>query len=284
MLRRNVYGLAVIPIRDENPTRRRTYLTYLLIALNVAVWLLIQPQSNREAVIPLPNERTPLARELARLPDLRFTLAHAAVPCEVAHRRPLTVDEVVATNSRQGNANACGIRLADNAALGRQPAFPDKLVWLSVVLSMFLHGGLLHLAGNMLFLFIFGNNIEDRWGSAKFLVFYLASGLVATIGHVVAQTSSTVPVVGASGAIAGVMGAYLVLYPNARVTTVFTVFLFYVRKVRAAWILAIWFISQFFLTSGSGVAWVAHVVGFVFGAAVAFVANGWHAGERVGAG
>jgi membrane associated rhomboid family serine protease len=136
---------------------------------------------------------------------------------------------------------------------------------------MFLHGGLLHLAGNMLFLWIFGNNIEDRLGHVHHLLFYLAAGVVATLAHIAVQPDSTVPVVGASGAIAGIMGAYLVWFPRAKVTTLFVFFIILFRQVQARWVLGIWFVSQFFVNPNEGVAWMAHVGGFVFGVLVALL-------------
>jgi len=136
--------------------------------------------------------------------------------------------------------------------------------------SMFMHGGFMHLAGNMLYLWIFGNNIEDFLGPVKFLVFYLASGLAADFLFVVFSPSSQIPLVGASGAIAGVLGGYLILYPRARVLTV--MFLFYfIRMIYlpAKIILGFWFFYQLLMSlmagGGGGVAWLAHVGGFAFG-------------------
>jgi membrane associated rhomboid family serine protease len=136
---------------------------------------------------------------------------------------------------------------------------------------MFLHGGWLHLGGNMLFLWVFGNNIEDRMGSGPYLGFYLLAGLAAAAAHIAVQPDSTVPVVGASGAVAGVMGAYLVLFPNVRIRSLFFFFFILFRDVPAKWLLGFWFVSQFFINPADGVAWVAHVGGFAFGALVALV-------------
>ena len=246
----------VIPIRDDNPTARRAWVTLFLIALNVLVYALVQPH-NRQSVVSPPELSSAIA---VPDPDLRFTLSYAAIPCEVLHRRPLSVGEAIATFGRTANQKSCG--LGDPA-----PLFPAKRAELALLVSMFLHGGLLHLGGNMLFLWVFGNNIEDRFGRARFLAFYLLGGAVAAFAHIAAQPTSTVPIVGASGAVAAVMGAYLVLYPRAQVTTAFTFFLIFVRRISAAWLLAFWFVSQFFVSPGSGVAWVAHVGGFLFGAA-----------------
>ncbi|RMH76163.1 MAG: rhomboid family intramembrane serine protease, partial [Actinomyces sp.] len=133
-----------------------------------------------------------------------------------------------------------------------------------------LHGSWLHLGGNMLFLWVFGNNVEDHLGHLRYLVFYLAAGAVAALAHFALDVDSTIPVVGASGAIAGVMGAYAVWFPWARVRTIFFfLFIPFFYEIPAAALLALWFLSQFFIVPGSGVAWMAHVGGFVFGALVA---------------
>jgi membrane associated rhomboid family serine protease len=148
--------------------------------------------------------------------------------------------------------------------------------WTPFVSSMFLHGGILHLAGNMLFLWIFGDNVEDRFGHVGYAVFYLGGGIVAAGAHVLATPGSTVFTVGASGAIAAVMGAYMLLYPGARIESLVIVFVFVrVISVPAFVWLGLWFVFQ--VVSGSadsrdsgegGVAWFAHIGGFAFGAAV----------------
>ena len=155
----------------------------------------------------------------------------------------------------------------------------DLQSWLTLFTSMFLHGGWWHLISNMLALYIFGDNIEDRVGHLRYFIFYLLSGLVAGGAHLVAYAESPIPTVGASGAIAGVLGAYLVLYPQARVLTLVPLF-YFVRliEIPALLYLGFWFISQLFnglfaLTAADvfqsgGVAWWAHIGGFVFGLAV----------------
>ena len=136
---------------------------------------------------------------------------------------------------------------------------------------MFLHGGWLHIGGNMLFLWIFGNNVEDKIGPVFYLLFYLAGGIAATALQTAVGTNSVVPNLGASGAIAAVLGAYLVMFPRARVLTL--IFFFFITwiEVPAIVLLGFWFVLQFFTSPNSGVAWVAHVGGFVFGAIVAFL-------------
>lgn len=148
---------------------------------------------------------------------------------------------------------------------------------LTLFTSQFLHGGVLHVGGNMLYLWIFGNNIEDQLGRTGFLFFYLAGGAIAALAQVLSNPQSTVPAVGASGAIAAVLGAYLVLFPKAQVHTLIILFIFIrIVPVPAALWLGIWFAIQVFSAAGSrtqegGVAWFAHAGGFVFGVLVALL-------------
>jgi len=137
--------------------------------------------------------------------------------------------------------------------------------WLSIFTSMFMHGGFMHLAGNMLYMWIFADNIEDNLGPKKFLVFYLLSGIGAAFTQVLIDTHSQVPMVGASGAIGGVLGAYLINHPNARVLVLIPFgFFSQLIKIRALYVLGFWFILQF-ISSGGGVAYAAHIGGFVSG-------------------
>jgi membrane associated rhomboid family serine protease len=148
----------------------------------------------------------------------------------------------------------------------------------TLVTSLFLHGGWLHLLGNMLYLWIFGDNVEDRMGHSGFLVFYLLVGVIAGLAHVMVNPTSRVPLIGASGAIAGVLGAYLVLFPRARVRSL-AFFGFYLTtiSVPAIVMLPLWFLFQFLAgwqslgASGTGVAWWAHVGGFLAGLVLVFV-------------
>ncbi|MBS3818191.1 rhomboid family intramembrane serine protease [bacterium] len=139
--------------------------------------------------------------------------------------------------------------------------------WLTLVTSLFLHGSVMHLFGNMLYLWIFGNNVEDFLGSFRFFFFYLISGLGASLVHIGLNSGSQVPVIGASGAIAGVLGAYLILYPQARVLTLIFLFIFIrIVPVPAFFVLGIWFIVQIMNVGlGGGVAWFAHIGGFLLG-------------------
>jgi len=151
--------------------------------------------------------------------------------------------------------------------------------WITVLTSMFLHGGWFHILSNMWVLFIFGDNVEDRMGGSRYLIFYLLSGVAAALLQCFVLAGSREPMIGASGAIAGVLGAYLILYPRARVASLVPIlFIFTVIEIPAAIFLLFWFVSQLFsgwLTlggaGGSGVAWWAHVGGFVFGMLAVFL-------------
>ena len=142
--------------------------------------------------------------------------------------------------------------------------------------SMFMHGGFIHLGGNMLYLWIFGNNIEDRLGKVKFILFYFASGIVAALTFIVTDIHGEVPMVGASGAIAGILGAYIVIYPYARVQTViFVLYFIRIARIPALFLLGFWFVLQVFsglpalgTSGGGGTAWFAHIGGFIFGVVV----------------
>jgi len=164
--------------------------------------------------------------------------------------------------------------LGDRVPLGPGTCGIGGLAGAALVTSMFLHGGWFHLLGNMWFLWVFGNNIEDSMGHVRFVVFYLVTGLAASLAHVLTASTSGVPVVGASGAISGVMGAYLVLYPRVRVDTLIVLIVFVqVVRLPAAVVLILWFALQLLqgaLTSSvaGGVAFWAHVGGFAAGAAL----------------
>ena len=137
--------------------------------------------------------------------------------------------------------------------------------WLTIFTSMFMHGGFMHLIGNMLYMWIFADNIEDDLGPRNFLIFYLLSGVGAAMTQVLMDTYSQVPMVGASGAIGGILGAYLINYPNAKVLVLIPFgFFSQLIKIRALYVLGFWFILQF-ISSGGGVAYAAHIGGFVTG-------------------
>lgn len=219
----------LLPIKDYNPTRRTAYLTIILIIINVGVFF-YQGYFSRKPF------------------DLHIAES-AMVPYEITHQENVNLPVGV---DRWGRT------------LGYKR---DISPFLSILTSIFMHGSLMHLIGNMLFLWIFGNNIEDHLGKVKFIIFYLAAGIGASLIHVLFHFNSVVPVIGASGAVSGVMGAYLILYPHAKVRTLVFIFIIITfMDIPAFLFLIVWFVFQFFYAgSGSGVAWMAHVGGFVIG-------------------
>jgi membrane associated rhomboid family serine protease len=225
----------MLPIRDDNPTTITTFVNWTLIGLAAVTFFFIQPGDD--------------------VGSFRFLFAQATIPCEVITAEPLSVTEIETGECSRGG----------------EPAFPDKSVLRSLVVAIFLHGSFGHLLGNLWILWIFGNNIEEELGHIRYLFFYLASGVAATLAHVALNLTSTIPIVGASGAIAGVMGAYLVLHPRARVTSIIPPLFFLPFRVPAAVFLVIWFLGQFALAGGdTNIAWEAHVGGFVVGALYAW--------------
>ena len=239
----------MFPLKDNIPTDRFPVVTVALIALNVIAYFFWQ-----KGGLSLGD---PSSQEY-----FDTLVRYAAVPYEI-------------TNPGVQCAPVTGEAFTCSKDFGARFDLPPT--WLTVFTSMFMHGGLLHLGGNMLFLWIFGNNVEDSMGPVKFLAFYILGGLAATAGQTLVGTSSAVPNIGASGAVAGVLGGYLVLFPRARVVTVvFIIFFFTILELPAMIFLVIWFGEQALfgylgLTnpggSGGGVAYFAHIGGFVFGLA-----------------
>jgi membrane associated rhomboid family serine protease len=264
----------LIPIRDDNPTSRRAYVTLAIIAANVLIFLLWQKPWS-----------PPVEQEF-------FAFCHAEIPWEVTHQTNLAEG---GAEARQAiDAQHIGISGAALQALlqGHTEQFrdlppalrdfhgcPDKSWWESVFVAMFLHGGWLHIGGNMLFLWVFGNNVEDKIGRIPYLLFYLFCGVVASAAQILVGPNSVVPNLGASGAIAGVLGAYLVMFPRRRVyTLVPIVLIFTLLPLPAVVVLGFWFILQFFsgVTTvasnvNGGVAYFAHIGGFAAGLVLALL-------------
>jgi membrane associated rhomboid family serine protease len=223
----------MFPYRDENPTFLTPFVTFAIIAANLAVWVLVQGAG---AGIALPRSVCELG----------------LIPGELLGRIPPGVEFPIAPGI------AC------------RTAGPN---WVTPLSSMFLHGGWLHLIGNMWFLWVFGNNIEDSMGHGRFVVFYLACGLVAAAAQILVSPGSAVPMVGASGAISGVMGAYLVLYPRVRVHTLVFLGFFITRWTLPAYVMLLYWALIQLLGSlpamaevqQGGVAFMAHLGGFAAG-------------------
>ena len=228
----------MFPLKDNIPTDRFPFVTVTIIALNVIAYFFWQ-----KGGLTLGDPSSP--HYICQLQDW------AAIPYEFTH--PGDQVEI---------AKGCGT--------------PDAPTYATAFTAMFMHGGLLHLGGNMLFLWIFGNNVEDSMGRVKFVIFYLLGGLAALLLQIVVGPSSQVPTLGASGAIAAVLGGYILIFPRARVVTViFIIFFFTILELPALLVLGIWFLEQAVMGyfdlaqpaggGGGGVAYFAHVGGFVFG-------------------
>jgi membrane associated rhomboid family serine protease len=249
----------VIPIRDQNPTSGTAWLTLALIVANVAVFVLWEPTFGTEAE------------------QQEFMFCEALIPYEVSHQEALADGGAGARAAIQETYDASRAEAAQLQSYLAERC-GDKNWLASVFISMFLHGGWLHLAGNMLYLWVFGNNVEDRLGRFVFLLLYVLGGLAASGLQLGIDPNSAIPNVGASGAIAAILGSYLVLFPHARIhTLIFFIFITWV-ELPALVVLGLWFVLQLFSgvgqigsDVGGGVAYWAHVGGFVFGYGVTWL-------------
>ena len=234
----------MIPLKDNIPTVSFPVITVALIVLNIGMYFFFQ---HGDFSLGEPSSRD-YRENVVEYGSIPYEITHPGEQCPQPGAGPA----------------AC---TADDQGLAA--------TWIAILTSMFMHGGLLHLAGNMLFLWIFGNNIEDAMGRVKFVVFYLLGGLVATFGQTIIDTDSTVPSIGASGAVAAVLGGYALLYPRARVVTLVIIIVFItIIELPALLVLGLWFLFQLYDASqpvagdGGGVAYFAHIGGFLFGLAL----------------
>jgi membrane associated rhomboid family serine protease len=244
--------LSLIPISDANPTRRTPYITLGLIALNIFTFFFVQPQFGTG----------PEAAE--------YFFENAPLPCQA--KEATGVDEPRCPVGQRRLPGGATIDIPERDLVSFVGA---------ILLSTFLHAGFLHIAGNMLFLWVFGNNIEDHLGHIKYLIFYLLGGIAASLAHIVTHLDDFIPSVGASGAVAAVMGAYILLFPRARVNVLLPIFIIWTVVQMSAWVvLGLWFAYQFLIGvqdaggGGNAVAWMAHVGGFVFGLIGIFLLGG----------
>jgi membrane associated rhomboid family serine protease len=239
----------MFPLKDNIPTERFPVVTLGLIVANVLMYLFFQKGG---LSLGDPSSRAYLDN-LIDFGAFPYEFSHFGEHCEA-------VGEAIGCEGQQGVTGS---------------ADPQPATALTAFTAMFMHGGLLHLGGNMLFLWIFGNNVEDSMGPLKFIAFYLLGGLAATALQVAINPDATVPTIGASGAIAGVLGGYILLFPRARVVTlIFIVFFVTIVELPALWVLGFWFAEQVLFgwldlgsagADGGGVAYFAHIGGFAFG-------------------
>jgi membrane associated rhomboid family serine protease len=233
----------LFPIGDDNQGRLTTpFVVYIIIAINAVVFLVFQQATSTVA-------------------GAEFTYAYSVVPYEITHNVDLIAP----------------VRMPGAGVI---PQFPGPSpIWLTIFTSMFMHGGWMHILGNMLYLWIFGDNVEDNFGHGKFLIFYLVCGIAASFSQIFVDPNSAIPSLGASGAIAGVLGAYLIMFPKNRVRNlVFLGFLFTTIELPAVVVLGFWIVIQIFYqytaTFGhaqGGVAYMAHIGGFATGLLLCFL-------------
>jgi membrane associated rhomboid family serine protease len=227
----------LIPIGDDNSAiTTRPYVTYALIAANVLVWILFQQMSG----------------------ESDFTYAYSTVPAEILTGKDIVTNAQIITDQYTGMQYEMPGLLPTNIP-----------VYFTLITSMFMHGSWMHLLGNMLYLFIFGDNIENRLGWKRYLIFYLLTGVIASLSHVFStyflQQSSVTPSLGASGAISGVLGGYLLLFPKLKVKALF---LYQIVVIPASLALGVWIAFQIvsgLVGGGGGVAYAAHIGGFLAG-------------------
>jgi len=234
----------VIPIGDEDTGDQRVipYINLAIIAINVVVFLY-------------------------QLVDPNFTNGYSTVPAEITSGKDIVGRFLLAAPD--------GTSVVIDEAPGPNP------IWLTLLTSMFMHGGWLHIGGNMLFLFIFGDNIEKAYGHIKYLIFYLVCGIIAGLAHVLSQPDSIIPSLGASGAISAVLAAYLVLFPTNRVKVILTLGIVFLRPIMvpAVVMIGLWAVLQFINGLSSiagqttGVAYWAHIGGFIAGAVITLLAR-----------
>jgi membrane associated rhomboid family serine protease len=264
----------LIPLKDNIPTRNFPVVTIAIIVANVLVFIFFQ-----QALFG-PHGG------FSSSGDPEIAVKYTFIPYELSHMGKLCGEDAIVEGQR---VRTDGVPLCEGADQqvptnqGETTIHVDKVLdrdqppaLLTIFTSMFMHGGILHIAFNMLFLWIFGNNVEDSMGRLRFLIFYLLAGLAAVYAQTAVDPGSTVPTIGASGAVAGVLGAYLLLLPRAKVLTmVIIIFLVTFIEIPAYVMLGIWFALQFLPAVGQvatpdiagdgGVAYFAHVGGFVFG-------------------
>jgi membrane associated rhomboid family serine protease len=228
----------LMPIGDDNSAiTTKPFVTYALIAANVLVWVLCQQMSGESV----------------------FTFAYSTVPAEIITGKDIILPMREIVDEYTGVKSVMPPLYATNIP-----------VYLTLITSMFMHGGWGHLLGNMLYLFIFGDNLEHRLGKSRFLLFYLLTGVIASLSHVfstfLSQQSSVIPSLGASGAISGVLGGYMLLFPKLKVKALF---LYQVVIIPASLALGVWIafqiVSGMLSGGGSGVAYAAHIGGFIAG-------------------
>ncbi len=221
----------MIPISDINPAENIPIISRIFIILSALIFLFITPKGSAEL--------------------FTFFYQYAAIPCEIINNSPLSVNQFY--------SNSC---LAEPDVL----IFDNKNISFSLFFSLFLHANFLHLLGNLWSFWIFGNNIEDKLGKLRFCIFIFVTGFVSIVSHVILNAYNINPIVGSSGIVSALMGAYLYLFPNARLLVLVPFGVLFPTTLKAKYFMLFWLISQLFIAlQSNSISWEAHIGGFIFG-------------------
>ena len=224
----------MIPISDANPSNNSPVITRIIIFICIFIYLFIQPNDNSSLNA--------------------FYYQYAAIPCELMRFSPITEAQYYFANCLQDNSPII---------------FKNKSVMASIFISPLLHSSFLHILGNLWSLWIFGDNVEDKFGKIRIIYFIIFSSVISILGHVILNPISTVPIVGISGVVAAVMGAYYYLFPNARILVLVPFGFIFPTTIKARTFMIFWIFSQLLLTlQNTNISWEAHLVGFVIGYAL----------------
>tara|TARA_B000000532_G_scaffold169149_1_gene136774 strand:+ start:630 stop:1349 length:720 start_codon:yes stop_codon:yes gene_type:complete len=221
----------VIPISDINPARNVPVVSRIFIIISSLTFLFLQPKNNIDL--------------------LNYFYKYAAIPCELINNLPISANQFYNNN--------CS--LEPDIVI-----FPDKNILLSIIVSLFLHANFLHILGNLWSFWIFGNNVEDKLGKIRFILFLIVSGVISIVGHSFLNVGNLNPIVGASGIVSALMGAYLYLFPNAKLLVLVPFGVFFPTTIKAKYFMIFWLISQFIIAiQSNNISWEAHISGFLFG-------------------
>lgn len=221
----------MIPISDINPAKNTPIISRIFMISVVLTYLLIQPKTDLEL--------------------FNFFYEYATIPCEFIAGYPLSIEQYY-----QNNCNV----------ISNDVIFPFKNVYLGLIYSNFFHANFIHILGNLWSFWIFGNNVEDKLGKIKFLIFLLIAGAASISFHIILNQESLITVVGASGIVSGLMGAYVYLFPNAKLLVLVPFGILFPTTIKAKYFMIFWFVSQIFIAiSSSNISWEAHIGGFIIG-------------------
>ena len=221
----------MIPISDINPARNVPVVSRIFIIISSLTFLFLQPKNNIDL--------------------LNYFYKYAAIPCELINNLPISANQFYNNN--------CS--LEPDIVI-----FPDKNILLSIIVSLFLHANFLHILGNLWSFWIFGNNVEDKLGKIRFILFLIVSGVISIVGHSLLNFGNLNPIVGASGIVSALMGAYLYLFPNAKLLVLVPFGVFFPTTIKAKFFMIFWLISQFLIAiQSNNISWEAHLSGFIFG-------------------